>query len=141
MNRTHSHTSGGKSLTYKSWISLRRRVKRSPYYEGVYVDPAWEDFSCFLSDVGERPSSQHTLDRVDNNLGYTKSNVRWATAKEQSRNRSSNIIVDWTGDKVCLKEACEVLGWGYKVVWSWYRQGKTFAEIESRAIKLWGSND
>lgn len=53
---------------------------------GVTVCPEWRDFANFYNDMGDRPPGM-TLDRVDNNAGYSKQNCRWATYSEQVRNR------------------------------------------------------
>jgi hypothetical protein len=53
---------------------------------GITICERWRSFECFLSDMGERPSGL-TLDRLDNARGYEPGNCRWATRKEQIRNR------------------------------------------------------
>jgi hypothetical protein len=55
---------------------------------GITVHPDWiKDFPRFLSDVGHRPTSQHSLDRINNDGNYEPGNVRWATKKEQRANQ------------------------------------------------------
>lgn len=142
----HRYANEGKATSeYHIWSGLKKRIQNPNcnIYEfyggrGLDMDPRWDKFEEFLSDVGPRPSKNHSLDRIDNDKGYWKDNVRWATRKEQSRNRRNNIMVSWTGEQTCLKEACTHFGWRYKVVWSWLKQGKDFDWIRMRAEELWG---
>jgi len=53
---------------------------------GITVCTAWRTFEGFLADMGERPDGM-TLDRVNNERGYSPDNCRWATRSEQQRNR------------------------------------------------------
>jgi hypothetical protein len=57
------------------------------YYgaRGITIDPAWDTYGQFLKDMGRRPLD-HTLERIDNNLGYSKGNCIWATKSQQQRN-------------------------------------------------------
>lgn len=55
--------------------------------KGVTICERWKKFANFLADMGEVPSSLHTLDRIDPNGNYEPSNCRWATGKQQQRNR------------------------------------------------------
>lgn len=95
-NHRHGHKSGGRSSPeYQAWASMRCRCvnQRDPHWpryggRGVSVCDSWASFEAFLADMGPRPSSTHSLDRVDNNGNYEPSNCRWATKAEQSRNRS-----------------------------------------------------
>jgi hypothetical protein len=78
--------------SYGSWYSMVRRCT-SPKHcnwhnyggRGITVCPEWMDFDAFVKDMGIRPEGK-TIDRKDNNLGYSKANCRWATAKEQRAN-------------------------------------------------------
>lgn len=87
---------------YKSWVSMIQRCtnpKARGYARyggrGISVCLDWaESFQPFFQYVGLRPSPHHSLDRFPNPDGnYEPGNVRWATAKEQARNKSTNIRV------------------------------------------------
>ena len=78
---------------YKTWESMIDRCRRTTAsnYEryggrGITVCERWHDFWLFVEDMGERPDG-HTLERTNNNLGYSPDNCVWATAKEQIANR------------------------------------------------------
>lgn len=83
--------------THNSWRTMRERCltpthKSYEYYKNVTIDPDWiESFDIFYSDMGERPENM-TLDRINNELGYCKTNCRWATWSEQQHNKSPNYI-------------------------------------------------
>jgi hypothetical protein len=78
---------------------------------GISVDPAWlgpEGFIRFLEHVGISPSPKHTLDRYpDRNGNYTPGNVRWATPKEQARNRKSNVLLTAFGKTMAISAWAE----------------------------------
>lgn len=103
--------------TYSSWQAMLRRCnspKRKEYPRwggrGVTVCAAWAgSFEAFLADMGERPPGK-TLDRIDNSRGYEPGNCRWATPKEQARNRRSTLFVVTEGGAVPVTEYAERTG-------------------------------
>ncbi len=127
----HGHrTRDGSSPTYSTWISMIARCTRESndnykYYgaKGIGVCDSWlNSFSCFLSDMGERPEGR-TLDRVDGTKGYTKSNCRWATSKEQSINKSSTNVIVFKGKEMTLCDISSEYNIPKTTVYRRYKQG------------------
>jgi len=91
---------------YNAWRHARQRCnnKDHKFYRlyggrGIKVCGRWDDFRIFLSDMGRRPSSSHSLDRIDNNRGYAPENCKWSTTSEQNRNRKSTPLYTYKGEK------------------------------------------
>lgn len=77
---------------------------------GISVCERWrESFLNFFHDVGPRPSAKHSLDRIDNDGNYEPCNCRWATQKEQCRNRGNNIRYAAHGKIMTVMEWAEFL--------------------------------
>lgn len=75
---------------------------------GIKVCDRWlESFENFFEDMGERPSKEHSLDRIDNTKGYSPDNCRWATSKEQARNRRDCRLITFRGVTKSVIEFCE----------------------------------
>lgn len=71
---------------------------------GIKICKRWRKFPNFLKDMGEPPTKQHTLDRINNNGNYCKSNCRWVTRKIQARNKRNNRIETYNGKTQCLTD-------------------------------------
>ena len=84
----------GKTLTpeYMAYNGAKNRctnVNNTAYYQygGRGIRFCFKSFEEFIAEIGYRPSPEHSLDRIDVNRHYEKGNVRWATSKQQARNR------------------------------------------------------
>lgn len=96
--------------TYRIWKDMRRRClsrKRSEYLRyggrGISVCKRWQSFSAFLMDMGKAPVGW-TIERVNNEKGYSKKNCKWASRAEQSRNTASTVRVTYNGRTLCLAD-------------------------------------
>ena len=86
-NTTHG---ASHSITYKKWRSMWARVKalnrsKNKCYTNVNVCLTWKKFEVFYMDMGDPPTG-YSLDRIDNNLGYSKANCRWVPLAQQAVN-------------------------------------------------------
>lgn len=96
--RTHGE-SQGRILTaeFRTWVGMIKRCyqktsKTYPNYggRGIRICKRWRGpggYEAFLADMGRKPGPKWSIDRVDNNAGYSPGNCRWATAKQQVKNR------------------------------------------------------
>lgn len=109
---------GNPSLEYVTWTAIKRRCLNPrasdyPNYggRGITICDAWRDsFEAFLANVGRRPSSQHSIDRIDNNGNYEPGNVRWATRREQANNMRTNRRLTFDGVTRTATEWARIVG-------------------------------
>lgn len=115
-----------KTPEYSSWQQAKGRCFRenSPDYHryggrGITMCVRWrESFEAFLSDMGQKPTPDHSLDRKDNNDDYRPGNCRWATRKEQQNNLRTSVIIAYNGELKTLKQWCEHLGLKYTLIYT-----------------------
>lgn len=84
--------SGVNQSLYVRWVAMRNRCN-DPFNaryggRGISYDPRWNDYNTFAADIGEPPPGL-VLDRIDNDKGYYKDNVRWTTYKVNNNNQGS----------------------------------------------------
>lgn len=144
LNKKHGATG---TLTWRRWRSMINRcyMKNSKSFRdyggrGIAVCDAWrESFVAFLDDMGECPSGDLTLDRIDPNGNYEPGNCRWATRVQQNRNSSRNRMLSYAGQTMCVSEWAEQLGLNYRTImtrlskgWSTERTLGTAVDAKSR---------
>lgn len=105
-----------------AWQNMKARCSRPshPQYHnyggrGISVCDQWMTFEGFLADVGRRPGSGYSLERVDNDKGYEPGNVRWATRVERMRNTrrtklSASAVVEIRSSGASLKALARKYG-------------------------------
>lgn len=124
---------------YTIWTQMKCRCyspkhNRYKYYgaRGIKVCDRWlgeNGFENFVADMGERPSKNHSLDRIDLNGDYTPANCRWATYKEQNRNRSNTLLVSYKGIMIPLAQLCENYNLPYNEIYYKVKCGKDINRV------------
>lgn len=84
---------------------------------GIGVCERWNDFTAFLDDMGECPEGL-TLDRIDNDKGYSPENCRWADMKVQRINQRRVSWVCLNGKKMHVQDAAAALGVHASAIWN-----------------------
>lgn len=122
--------------TYTSYHAMVKRCNNpnDPAYpnyggRGVTVCDRWlERFENFLEDMGNRPKDT-SIDRINNEKGYSKENCRWSNRTEQQNNTRSNRKISYKGRDYSVKEVSEKTGIGISSIRSRIQLGWTDEEI------------
>ncbi len=128
---------------YGSWTHMRTRCQNpnsdcyGDYGErGITVCERWANsFENFLADMGEKPSRKHSLDRIDNDKGYSPDNCRWASSKEQARNKRTSRMITYNGETLALADWAERLGISFRTIASRLDLGMSVDEALTRPVK------
>ena len=104
---THGYTKGNGKRTYDSWLSMKQRCTNTTRIDwhcyggrGISFCDRWYFFENFLADMGEKPSKDYSLDRINVDGNYEPSNCRWATRLEQSNNTRSCKWIEFNGERL-----------------------------------------
>lgn len=103
---------GRETAEWRTWHSIKQRCSPEvghPDYagRGIRICEEWRtSYETFLAHVGRRPSQRHSIDRINVDGHYEPGNVRWATKKEQARNRRTSRFI------VCGQERRTLAEWG-----------------------------
>ncbi|MDF2860277.1 MAG: hypothetical protein K0S02_549 [Achromobacter mucicolens] len=125
-NITHGQS---RSRAFRIWAAMLARCnnKNNKAYlryggRGIKVCARWHVFSNFLLDMGQ-PGPGLSIDRIDSTGDYEPSNCRWATNKEQCRNRSNTVFLEFNGRRQPLGAWADELGVPYKRLQSRFLAG------------------
>lgn len=118
---THYKHGMAKTRLWNIWVNMHDRCERKnsksyKYYgeRGIYVCKEWNDFKNFAQwAFSNGYSDELTIDRIDSDGCYSPDNCRWATRKEQSRNRRNTV-------KLSLSEIAEIEGISYQKAYDKY---------------------
>lgn len=137
----YTHEKSGTRL-YKIWTNMKQRCSnyentRFDSYggRGINICDEWLNFEVFYEwSMQNGYSDLLTIDRIDNNKSYHPNNCRWVDNKIQCNNRNSNIIVEYEGNEITLKQFSEKIGIDYSVINARYNRGDRSIERLCRPI-------
>lgn len=127
---------------YKCWGAMIQRCTnpRNAHFgnyggRGITVCSEWvQSFIEFFRHIGEPPSADMTIDRIDNDRGYCPGNVRWVTRKQNQRNRRVTAFVQYDGKQMSVAEFAETLNMKDSVVRRRLQAGWTIDRIVNTPI-------
>lgn len=113
-SRVHGASS---KKSFSTWKAMMNRCysNRNRFYHryggrGIIVCQRWHNPNHFLSDMGDRPSPKHSIDRINNDGNYEPGNCRWATVSQQQRNKVNTLLIEYEGRKTPIIELSERFG-------------------------------
>ncbi len=141
VRRCYKHGNATKhTVEYRAWariwqVCTNTKHPRFKDYgaRGITVDKEWKDFRVFLSDMGKRPVNAHSLNRIDNDGNYNKSNCEWASLITQANNKRNTIFLTYLGETRTVRGWHEKTGISMSKILSRYRKGWDTHRILTKA--------
>jgi len=109
---------------YGTWGNIKQRClnPNNGHYahyggRGITICERWKNsFKNFLEDMGEKPDSNYSIERINNDKGYSRENCKWATTKEQLFNRTNTLRYLYKGKNLTLKDWSKETGIKYQTL-------------------------
>jgi len=124
---------------YNTWANMLKRCQNSNHKSykryggrGIVVCESWNKFENFYADMHPTYEEGLSLDRKDNNQGYSPENCRWANWTEQAQNRQNNVNITIKGKTQCLAAWCEELNLKYSTVYMRIDRGQSAEQALSQ---------
>ena len=128
----------------EAWTETVRRCTNPnhPQYSyyggrGIGICDRWLDFENYYEDMGPRPEGL-TLDRIDNEKGYSKENCRWASRAVQSANRRVALVMEHEGKRQTIREWAKETGIDYYTLKYRFRSGYSPKDVLGKPVKCGG---
>lgn len=110
-----------KTPIYECWHHMKQRcngtsnpeANKNYHDRGIGYDKRWEKFELFYEDMKDGYEKGFELDRINNDMGYSKENCRWVSRRENCRNKRDSIYFVVNGEKRHIKELCVEYGVSY----------------------------
>ncbi len=83
---------------------------------GIVLCERWQKYDNFIEDMGAKPNGL-TIERIDNNKGYSPENCKWVTMKEQNNNKRNSVKVYFDGRLKTVSQWGEIFGLGKNKIW------------------------
>jgi len=138
LTKTRSITHGKTySVAYRRWSDMKTRCKNpdTKGYKnyggrGISICKEWNKFENFYKDMGDPPKGM-TLERINNNKGYSKENCTWATVQEQANNKRNNVFFACQGKSLTLPQWARECGILHQALFARIKRGWPLREALS----------
>lgn len=139
-----THGESDKTKEYRTWVGIKDRcsTNRPKHFKtyksrGITVCDRWlESYENFLQDMGRAPSPKHSIERKDNDKGYSPDNCIWGTPKQQANNTSRSKIIEFNGQTMTLKLWADRLDMSYPALWKRIHDGWSIKKTFTKPVKI-----
>lgn len=105
----------------KNWMDYGGR--------GITVCDRWLKYENFIADMGKRPTIKHSIERIDNNAGYSPGNCRWVTRQVQAANKRNNRFIELFGRRQHLSGWAREYGISHTLIL--HRLSRGWSEVDA----------
>lgn len=101
---------------------------------GISVCDRWHDVNAFINDMEPTFKTGLQIDRINNDNSYSPKNCKWSTTREQTRNYSRNVTIEYNGKKLCVADWSEITGIPAKIIYGRISAGWNPVEAITRKV-------